>query len=122
MIHVQAATDLQSINHSSLPTQAGSAFPIVTLADGRKIPTGTVGACLVNIKAYDRAHAEGDAAQLRELQVKIQAAVPILKTAGMFDLFSPEEWMSGTSEGRKLVGRMATEIGHVESAPGKGVS
>jgi hypothetical protein len=50
-----------------------------------------VGARLVNIKAYDEVHAEGDAAQLQELQAKIQVAVPILRTAGMFDLFSPEE-------------------------------
>jgi hypothetical protein len=45
------------------------------------------------------------------LQSKIQAAVPVLKMAGMFDLFSPDEWMRGTSEGRKLVGRIAAEIG-----------
>lgn len=70
-----------------------------------------MGACLVNIKAYDRAHAEGDREQLQELQAKIKAAVPVLKMAGMFDLFSPEEWMSGTSEGRKLVGRLAAEMG-----------
>jgi hypothetical protein len=107
----QVATDLQQINHSSLPTQPGSSFPIVTLADGRKIPTGTVGACLVNIKAYDRAHTGGDHEQLQELQTKIKAAVPVLKMAGMFDLFSPEEWMGGTSEGRKLVGRFAAEMG-----------
>jgi hypothetical protein len=77
---------------------------------GRKIPTGAAGACLVNIKAYDRAHAAGDEDQLCELQSKIQAAVPVLKTAGMFDLFSPEDWMGGTSEGRRLVGEMAAEL------------
>ena len=95
--------NLQSINSASL----GSSFPIITLPDGRKIPTGTVGACLVNIKSYDAAHASSadndDAAQLQlqDLHAKIAAAVPTLKTAGMFDLFGPDEWIEGTtSKGR----------------------
>ena len=84
----------------------------MTLADGRRVPTGTVGACLVNIKAYDKAHADGgDAEQLAELRAKIEAAVPVLKMVGMFDLFSADEWLGGTSEGRKLVGRSAKELG-----------
>jgi hypothetical protein len=69
-----------------------------------------VGAYLVNIKAYDRAYADRDREQLQKLQAKIKAAVPVLKMAGMFDLFSPDEWMGWTSEGRELVGRFAAEL------------
>ena len=32
----------------------GETFPSVTMADGFKVQTGTVGALLINIKFYDR--------------------------------------------------------------------
>ncbi|KAJ5813980.1 uncharacterized protein N7503_000730 [Penicillium pulvis] len=93
---------LQETNNKTLGTAAGT-FPVITLPDGRKVPTGTVGALLVNIKAYD----EGDETIKAELEPAIQSAIPTLHKVGMFDLFAPEEWTSSRSLGRSLVGRLA---------------
>ncbi|KAJ6002798.1 hypothetical protein N7451_005345 [Penicillium sp. IBT 35674x] len=93
---------LQETNNKTLGTAAGT-FPVITLPDGRKVPTGTVGALLVNIKAYD----EGDETIKAELEPAIQSAIPTLHKVGMFDLFAPEEWISSRSLGRSLVGRLA---------------
>ncbi|KAJ3474408.1 hypothetical protein NLG97_g9861 [Lecanicillium saksenae] len=99
---------LQAINNKTLGTAAGS-FPVVTLPNGEKIPTGTVGALLVNIKAYDAATAAGDLATQDALAAAIRAAVPVLQKVGMFELFSPDEWASDNSRGRSLVGEIAEE-------------
>lgn len=96
---------LQAINNKTLGT-AANAFPVVTLPSGEKVPTGTVGALLVNIKAYDVA---GDRATQDALEQAIRAAVPVLRKVGMFDLFAPDEWASATSKGRSLVGAIAKE-------------
>lgn len=95
---------LQETNNRTLGTSAGT-FPVITLPDGRKVPTGTVGALLVNIKAYD----EGDKERRAELEPAIQAAIPTLVNVGMFDLFPPREWTSETSPGRSLVGKFARD-------------
>ncbi|KAJ2965717.1 hypothetical protein NQ176_g10482 [Zarea fungicola] len=100
--------DLQAINNKTLGTSAGS-FPVVTLPNGERIPTGTVGALLVNIAAYDAAAASGDEATLATLEEAIRAAVPVLRKVGMFELFAPDEWDSKTSKGRSLVGQVAKE-------------
>ncbi|PNY27613.1 Peptidyl-prolyl cis-trans isomerase [Tolypocladium capitatum] len=97
---------LQNINNKTLGTSANS-FPIVTLPNGEKLPTGTVGALLVNIKAYDA----GDAEQRQSLEPALRAAVPVLRKVGMFDLFTPEEWTRGGGPGRSLVGSLALEMG-----------
>ncbi len=99
---------LQAINNKTLGTSDG-AFPVVTLPSGEKVPTGTVGALLVNIRAYDAAAAAGDTAAQDTLAAAIRAAVPVLHKVGMFDLFSPNEWASQTSRGRSLVGEIAKE-------------
>lgn len=107
----QAATPqetLQSINNKTLGT-AANAFPVVTLPNGENILTGTVGALLVNIKAYDAAVAAADSASRDALEQAIRVAVPVLQKVGMFDLFAPEEWASEKSQGRSLVGRIAKE-------------
>ena len=96
---------LQETNNKTLGTTAG-AFPIVTLPDGRKLPTGTVGALLVNIKSYDEATEE----QRAELEPAIQSAIPTLVKIGMFNLFTPQEWASQRSPGRNLVGKLAREF------------
>jgi hypothetical protein len=100
-----AASLLQEINNKTLGTTAGS-FPVVTLPNGDTIPTGTVGALLVNVKAYDA----GDEDERKELEIAIRATVPVLKKVGMFDLFTPDEWQQGGSAGRALVGRLALEL------------
>lgn len=73
--------DLQSINSATL----GTAMPVVTLPDGTKVQTGTVGALLVNIKAYDEVVAQGagaDQGKKAELEGKMAASLPLLKKVG----------------------------------------
>jgi hypothetical protein len=101
---MSSSASLQEINNQTLGTSAES-FPIVTLPNGDKIPTGTVGALLVNIRAYDA----GDEQQRTALEPAIQAAIPVLRKVGMFALFSEDEWMHGDSPGRALVGRLAKQ-------------
>jgi len=95
---------LQETNNKTLGTAAGT-FPVITLPDGRKVPTGTVGALMVNVKAYDAA----DDTSRIELESAIRSAIPTLHKVGMFDLFAPEEWISNRSLGRSLVGRLAQD-------------
>ena len=100
-----AAADLQAINNKTLGTNAQS-FPVVTLPNGDKVPTGTVGALLVNIKAYNA----GDDEQRKALEPAIRASIPVLTKVGMFDIFTPEDWINGGSPGRALVGKLAREM------------
>ncbi|KAF3073469.1 hypothetical protein CFAM422_004511 [Trichoderma lentiforme] len=104
-----AAEDLQRINNQTLGTD-GKAFPVVTLPGGQKVPTGTVGALLVNIKTYDAANDE----ERKNIEPAIRAAIPVLRNVGMFDLFKPAEWVQGGSPGRALVGKLAMEHGESE--------
>ncbi|RAL01770.1 uncharacterized protein BO80DRAFT_444453 [Aspergillus ibericus CBS 121593] len=99
------SANLVAVNSSTL----GTAMPEVTLPDGSKVQTGTVGAMLINIRAYNEAHADGDQAKMEALRTALRAAIPLLKKVGMFDLFPPEEWIQGDNEGRKVVGRMYKE-------------
>lgn len=66
---------------------------------------------LINIRAYDKVVAEGGPEKEQyELEEKLLAAVPLLKAVGLFELFEPQEWISGgsrKSEGRKFVGEAA---------------
>lgn len=101
------ASRLQKINNKTLGTSSGS-FPIVTLPNGVAVPTGTVGALLVNVKAYDAGNDE----ERKEIEEAIRATVPVLKTVGLFELFNPDEWQRGGSPGRALVGRLAAELEH----------
>lgn len=80
-------------------------MPVITMPTGEKIPTGTMGALLFNIKAYDG----GNEVMRAELEPKIQQALPALYKIGLFDLFSPEEWASAHSPGRSLVGRLVED-------------
>ncbi|KAI0477999.1 hypothetical protein F4859DRAFT_513580 [Xylaria cf. heliscus] len=93
---------LSDLNSATL----GAKFPEITLPDGSKVQTGTVGALLVNIRAYNAAHAAGNTDKAQVLEASFKAALPLLDKVGLFDLFTPEEWIRGDNEGRKAVGRL----------------
>ncbi|KAF2187134.1 hypothetical protein K469DRAFT_705693 [Zopfia rhizophila CBS 207.26] len=106
----QASSNLASINSATL----GVNMPIVTLPDGSKAQTGTVGALLVNIKAYDELAGQEsnvDQAKKEELEARMTASLPLLKRVGVFSLFTPEEWVQGSSPGRKFIGELAIREG-----------
>ena len=71
---------LASINSATL----GTNMPVVTLPDGTRVQTGTVGALLVNIRQYDQllAGSAGDEREKRELEEKMAASMPVLKKSG----------------------------------------
>ncbi|KAJ9631211.1 hypothetical protein H2204_008296 [Knufia peltigerae] len=87
-------------------------FPLVKMADGQTVPTGTVATLLFNIRAYDQLLKENTVddiskkAELEKLEGEIKDPVPLLINLGMFELFSPDEWCAGGA-GRQLVGRTA---------------
>lgn len=99
-----ASKTLQQLNTKTLGVAAGT-LPVVRLSNGQKVPTGTVGALLMNIRTYDKANE----AQRVDLEPSIQAAIPTLCQVGLFDLFTPEEWASKRSPGRSLVGKLAQD-------------
>ncbi|EHK25854.1 uncharacterized protein TRIVIDRAFT_219615 [Trichoderma virens Gv29-8] len=105
----RTADDLQKINNKTLGTNE-NAFPVVTLPNGHKVPTGTVGALLVNIKTYDESNDD----QRKAIEPALRATIPVLQQVGMFDLFKPQEWIQGGSPGRALVGKLAMEHGGSE--------
>lgn len=92
--------ELARVNQKILA--AGETLPAVTLGDGTKVQTGTVATMLHNVKLYD-AGARG------QVEQELELSVPTLLKVGLFDLFTPEEWIAGTSAGRRFVGRKAQE-------------
>ena len=54
------ATALSELNKATFLGAGGAKqdLPVVTTASGERIPTGTIGALLVNIKLHDNAHAK----------------------------------------------------------------
>ncbi|KAI8946809.1 hypothetical protein F4801DRAFT_39114 [Xylaria longipes] len=102
----QHSTPLADLNSTTL----GAKFPEITLPDGTVVQTGTVGALLVNIRAYNTAHAAGDTAKTQALEDSFKATLPLLDKVGLFDLFTPEDWIRGDNEGRKAVGRLYQEF------------
>ncbi|RAL15342.1 uncharacterized protein BO97DRAFT_468289 [Aspergillus homomorphus CBS 101889] len=103
---IHPVSELAALNSSTL----GTVMPEVSLPDGTRVQTGTVGALLLNIKAYNQAHASDNQGQMRSLRSALQAAIPLLTKVGMFELFPPEDWIRGDNEGRQMVGRMAIEF------------
>ncbi|KAI3337889.1 hypothetical protein F4824DRAFT_500136 [Ustulina deusta] len=97
---------LADVNSATL----GAKFPEITLPDGSKVQTGTVGALLVNIRAYNAAHAASDTAKTRVLEASFEVALPLLDKVGLFDLFAPDEWIQGNNQGRKVVGQLYQEF------------
>ncbi|OTA80008.1 hypothetical protein M434DRAFT_381521 [Hypoxylon sp. CO27-5] len=104
------ATDSGSKLAALNSTTLGVEMPQITLPDGSKVQTGTVGALLINIRAYNEAHQAGDKDKMAALEEAMRATLPLLHKVGMFDLFRPEEWIAGDNEGRKVVGKMYLEF------------
>lgn len=101
-----AQSNLAALNSATL----GAQMPEVTLPDGSKIQTGTLGALIINIKTYDGLVASADQAKIMGVEDKFKAAMPILKKSGLMDVFSPEDWIAGSSPGRKRVGELYREF------------
>ncbi|NRF62304.1 MULTISPECIES: hypothetical protein [Vibrio] len=106
------AQQLSAVNHKIVAE--GQVLPIVTLKDGTMIPTGTVGAMLHNIIRYN----EGERGEVVQ---DLKLAIPALASFGLFELFTPEEWILGDNPGRCFVGHLAQayiEQGTVEGFKG----
>jgi hypothetical protein len=88
----------------------GQSFPEIALADGTKVQTGTVGALLHNIRLYD-ALPEDATIEREELEKNLELAIPTLANVGFFGLFGPDEWLAGSSKGRRYVGQKAKDMG-----------
>ncbi|MFT0692964.1 hypothetical protein ACDX34_02375 [Acinetobacter bereziniae] len=101
MSSIQNSNQLSSINQKII--QKGEVLPAVTLKDGTKVQTGTVATMLHNIDLYNQG--------LRgEIEQELILAIPTLIKVGLFDLFSPDEWISGDNLGRRFVGEKAKQF------------
>ena len=92
---------LASINQKILAV--GETLPAVKLADGTAVQTGTVATMLHNVGRYN-------AGERGEVERELALSVPTLIKVGLFELFSPEEWMAGDNPGRHFVGSRAKEL------------
>lgn len=117
---LSGAADAKDIEALRAQNSKYGNFPVVQLADGSKVPTGTIGVLLYNIRAYDALQAQDsesdeDQTKLQELESAMKATIPILSQVGLLKLFTPDEWIAegqtGVSEGRRFVGRCALEHG-----------
>ncbi len=98
---IQNSNQLSSINQKII--QEGEVLPAVTLKDGTKVQTGTVATMLHNIDLYNQGLRE-------EVEQELILAIPTLIKVGLFDLFSPDEWISGDNLGRRFVGEKAKQF------------
>ncbi|SEF67803.1 DUF7709 family protein [Marinobacterium lutimaris] len=78
----------------------GEELPAVTLKDGSRVQTGTVATMLRNVALYN----SGERGKVEE---ELETAVPTLIKVGLFELFSLDEWISGSNPGRSFVGQSA---------------
>ncbi len=100
-VNSPANTDqLASINQKLVAE--GESLPVVQLKDGSRVQTGTVATMLQNVALYN-AGARGD------VEKELEMSIPTLIKVGLFDLFSPEEWIHGDNPGRRFVGEKALE-------------
>ena len=93
-------TELQSVNQKILAD--GQSLPTVKLKDGSKVQTGTVATMLHNVVLYN----DGERG---EVERELELSVPTLAKVGLFELFTPSEWISGENPGRRYVGQKAKE-------------
>lgn len=92
---------LAAINTKILAS--GESLPAVQLKDGTKVQTGTVAAMLHNVSLFN----SGERGQVEK---ELELAVPTLIKVGLFELFSPEEWIAGSNPGRAFVGSVAKRV------------
>lgn len=91
---------LAAVNQQVLAV--GEVLPAVTQANGEVVQSGTVAAMLLNIERYNQGE-RGDVEQ------QLALAIPTLVKIGLFDLFSPAEWIRTDNAGRRLVGLFAEQ-------------
>lgn len=101
MSSIQNLNELSNINQKII--QEGEVLPAVTLKDGSKVQTGTVATMLHNIDLYNQG-------SRGEIEQELILAIPTLVKVGLFDLFSPDEWISGDNPGRRFVGEKAQQF------------
>ena len=87
--------DLANINRKILSD--GETLPVVKLKDGTPDQTGTVATMLHNIKLYN-------ASEQGHIEEELKLSIPTLIKVGLFELFSPEEWIAGNNPGRVFLG------------------
>lgn len=77
-----ADTGLAALNSATL----GTTMPMVVLPDGQRVPTGTVGALIINIRLYDQMMCGPDVGihWKSELETRMAASVPVLNKAGKY--------------------------------------
>lgn len=96
-----ATPSLADINQKILAP--GESLPLVTLKDGVTVQTGTVATMLHNVARYN-------AGERGALEQELALSVPTLIKVGLFDLFSPQEWIAGDNAGRRYVGQLAQDL------------
>lgn len=85
---------LAAVNSATM----GTTMPVVTLPDGQKVQTGTVGALIINIKLYDELMGQPDVNNERKLELEsmLAAALPVLKKASKYTtphfFLTADEW------------------------------
>ena len=96
----QTIDQLRSINQKILAE--GETLPTVRLKDGSQVQTGTVATMLHNVAQYN-AGARGD------IERELELSIPTLLKVGLFDLFTPDEWIDGDNAGRRFIGQKALD-------------
>ena len=94
---------LATINQKILAD--GESLPAVTLRDGTRVQTGTFATLMHNIDLYNNGE-RGD------IENEMQLAVETLARIGLFSLFTPDEWMNTSNQGRHFVGSLAQGLGY----------
>nr|ACD54774.1 hypothetical protein [Adineta vaga] len=102
-------TDVASTYCRILNVADGASLPAVQLKDGSTVQTGTVAAMLKNIQRFNNGeNQEGD-----EARYELERCVPVLLKVGLFQLFTPDEWINNNGRqdnpGRKFVGQLAKQ-------------
>lgn len=74
-----AGDKLAALNSAAM----GTIMPVVTLPDGQKVQTGTVGALIINISHYDELLSlpNPNAQRKSELESMMAASLPVLRKA-----------------------------------------
>ena len=88
---------------------------------------GTIAATIHNISALNKMMAAPDAnsgtsdrteTEIEQIIAALRSLLPSLKITAMFNLFTPEEWLSGTNQlGRLLVGVLFLQENPTEATP-----